>query len=115
MLSDWHLALSRVKTPSALVGICNEFLASWTPEQLATLPQDCRPSHFDETSQIQHWIGVLAEALCAAGADEATDGLRHMLGFLFRASDRAAEIDGHGAGCGCDALPSVLANLARDG
>lgn len=103
MLTRWHLAVSRARTLSALLSLCDEFLASWTPAQLADLPPDCRPSSFRSQDDIQHWVGVLAEALCAEPEDgKPAEALRYMLGFLFSASDRAAELAGGTQPCAND-------------
>src|SRR5512141_550626 len=100
LLSYWHLALSRVKTHPALLSLCNDFLDSWTQEQLAQLPENCRPSRFAALDDIKYWVGVLSESLLAQPEDNATqDALRYMLGFLFSASDRMFEIHGGSDHC----------------
>jgi hypothetical protein len=111
LLSYWHLALSRVKTHPALLSVCNDFLDSWTQEQLAQLPENCRPSRFAALDDIKYWVGVLSESLLAQREDNATmDALRYMLGFLFRASDRAFEIGCDGDHCAADdPLPDLPA------
>ena len=96
MLIEWHFALSRARTHEALLRLCNEFLASWTPEEWSHLPEDCRVRTFARIADIGRTLEATIQAFGRRRADrlESAHAVGEMLAFLFSASDRAAEIHG---------------------
>ena len=93
LLADWHWLVGRAKTHEALVSVCNDYLASWTPQERDRLPTGCRPVSIQSTADIANWVHVLSDWLCRCdGNDPAAAAVGDMLAFLFSANDRAQEI-----------------------
>lgn len=42
-LAPWHLALHRAASRAEVMEIANEFVRQWSDEELAELPDGCRP------------------------------------------------------------------------
>ena len=58
--------LSKAATVEEVIGVTRAFLASWTPEELASLPPECRPSRVHAPQDIEHWADRLLVASKAA-------------------------------------------------
>lgn len=89
----WHHELMCPLDERGLVSLANDFLASWTPAEVAVLPRACRPPRMRNLEDVHHWRHLLAEAYCggAVYAPE-IEPFRRMLSFFIAASDRAAQI-----------------------
>lgn len=83
----WHRQLLRADNEEALVHVVNDFLASWTPESLAGLAEQCRPHRVHDVDDVVFWYERLADAYCDARAETFADH-RHMLGFFVAAVAR---------------------------
>ena len=58
--------LSAAATVEEVMGVTRAFLASWTPEELASLPAGCRPSRVHGPQDIEQWADRLLLASQAA-------------------------------------------------
>jgi hypothetical protein len=82
---------------AALTSWVNDYLASWSPYEIAGLPQKCRPRRLIDADDIEHWYLLLSEGYCAEAALGANGELYlKMLSFFSAASQRAREL-GYGS------------------
>jgi len=91
VLTDWYWALMRAKTLEGLLSICNEFLASWHPAEVAALPAGCRPGRFLRAEDIKHWLNVLCDRFHSHDHKPVPE-LTDLITFLFSANDRLDEL-----------------------
>jgi hypothetical protein len=96
LLIEWHVALSRARTHETLLRLCNEFFASWTPEEWGHLPHDCRPKPFSTVADIESTLEGVIQAFARRRSEHlaSAHAVGEMLAFLFSANDRAVEIRG---------------------
>lgn len=94
-MSSWHRQIDDAKTVAELVSIARDFLATWTPPELAMLPAHCRPGKIRDESDIAELHGHLAEEYrtTRASGDELTT-LQLITSFMVRTSVRIAELGG---------------------
>jgi hypothetical protein len=94
-LDPWQCAAAEARTAHELLNIAREFIATFTPGDLASIPESCRPPGIKGTDDLHHWQQRLAEAYCA-GAARAVQSPAHsrLLSFLTIASDRALALAG---------------------
>lgn len=92
-MKAWHHELLQPLNERGLVSLANDFLACWTPADLAVLPSACRPPRMRTLEDLHHWRHVLADAYCGGAVHgHDIDPFRRMLSFFISASDRAREI-----------------------
>jgi hypothetical protein len=85
----WFDLLAGASAPAEVVRIARDYLATWTPDEIAALPRDCRPPRslkFPE--EIVDYAFELVKAHCDADADD--DGVTRMATFFAEASWRVA-------------------------
>ncbi len=104
MLS-WFRQIDSAKTIGEVLSIARDYIATWTPEELARLPQPCRPGRMRDEADLEHLHGILVEEYRhnrSAGEDLAA--LQRLTSFVVRASVRVAQLhsDAPGTGGGDD-------------
>jgi hypothetical protein len=62
--SPWHRQLDQARHPSEVVAILQDYLASLTPRDLASLHEKCRPTRLKSEDDIAYWTFVLAQYQC---------------------------------------------------
>jgi hypothetical protein len=62
-MTVWYQRVDTAQTPGEVLGIARDYLASLTPEDLVTVPDDCRPGQIRDQSDIDFWNLRLAEEL----------------------------------------------------
>lgn len=94
-MSSWHGQIDDAKSVAEVVSIARDFLATWTPQELARLPAHCRPGKIRDESNIAELHGRLAEEYrtTRASGDELTT-LQLITSFMVRTSVRIAELGG---------------------
>jgi hypothetical protein len=94
-MSTWHHQIDDAKSVAEVVSITRDFLATWTPNELAHLPAHCRPGKIRDESDIAELHSRLAEEYRAtrASGDELTT-LQVLTSFMVRTSVRIAELGG---------------------
>jgi hypothetical protein len=94
-MSTWHRQIDDAKSVAEVVSIARDFLATWTPAELAQLPPDCRPGKIRDETDIAEIHSRLAEEYrtTRASGDELTT-LQVLTSFMVRASVRIAELGG---------------------
>lgn len=87
----WTERLVACRTEAEVVEACREWLAAWSPQDIASLPPACRPGKLHDADDIA------ALAFDAVRCGNATDGSPHpqvqrLASFFSHASTRVAEI-----------------------
>jgi hypothetical protein len=94
-MSTWHRQIDDAASVAEVVSIARDFLATWTPQELARLPAECRPGKIRDESDIAELHARLAEEYrtTRASGDELTT-LQLITSFMVRTSVRIAELGG---------------------
>jgi hypothetical protein len=93
-LTSWNSAITRAGDRKSLAALVNDYLATWSPAELARLPAQCRPDRIRGVEDIGYWRQVLSDSYCSGGVHEAaSDILSRLIGFLTSAAERLAELD----------------------
>lgn len=97
---SWFALLDSAKTPFEVLGVARDFMATWTPDELARLPEECRPGKLRDAEDIEALHACLVEEYRRTRATGPTlKSLQELTSFMVRASIRMAEItDAKGSG-----------------
>ena len=93
MSTIWFVQLDRAKSVPDVISVARDFMATWTPAELATLPEECRPARLRDEHDIEALHSCLVEqyrASRATGPD--LQNLQRLTSFVVRASIRLAEL-----------------------
>ena len=91
MLNDkWQKMIASAARKSDVVAAARDFLSSWSPEQIAALPPDCRPGEMNEAEDVIDYAFILVSKQCAA--EHQPPALNAMASFFAAASMRLSEI-----------------------
>ena len=106
--------LDDAATSQEIVSVVRDYFAQWTPEEIALLPESCRPPHIRDSADVED----LHRAAVAAFRDSRATGdaltlLQKLTGFVAAASVRLAKL-GHGAGNGETVKPPKRMAAGRD-
>ena len=92
-MSSWFQHIDAAKTPFEVVNITRDHLATWTPDELARLPAQCRPGRIrDEQDIEQLHLRLVEEYGRSRLSDDALAALQRMTSFIVRASVRIAQL-----------------------
>ena len=92
----WQGRLNEASTRADVVRVAREFLARCTPTELATIPDECRPTKLVDAEDISQ--AALGLVQCSCSGDRMADApLQRMAGFFTRATVRLAQITAHSA------------------
>lgn len=89
----WSDLTQRSTSEEELVQVMRDYVATWSPEELARLPIECRPGRIRDGEDIAQWAFELASSHCAntcKAEDEPI--LAKMLVFVTQASMRLAQL-----------------------
>jgi hypothetical protein len=68
--ATWPQILARASTEESLHAAIRDYLASWSPRELAFLPKELRPpAHFLAAEEVVLYAFLLAQARCACDRD----------------------------------------------
>ena len=59
--STWHVQLEAASDVDSLLAVSRDYLATFGPEHLARLPEDCRPGRIKGEDDIAYWSCRLAQ------------------------------------------------------
>ena len=105
-MSSWYGQIQAAASIGEVVAIVRDYIALWSPEEIALLPVDVRPGHVRDASDVTELHERLVEEYRGTRADgEALALLQRLTGFLVRASLRMAELARTGEGGGEVAPP----------
>jgi hypothetical protein len=89
----WHVQLETVDDVDSLLSLTRDYLATFAPEHLAHMPEDCRPGRIKGEDDIAYWSCKLAQY---AHKDAATpvdaDLMQEMLNYFLHAWVRLSQI-----------------------
>jgi hypothetical protein len=92
-LSSWHHAIAHAADRHALAALVNDYLAMWSPMEMALVPPDCRPDRIRGVEDIQFWRERLSEAYLSGGVHRDEGGaLSRLIAFFSAAADRVGEL-----------------------
>ena len=88
--TTWPALLQAARTPREVHGVIRDYLATWTPQELNSLPAECAPPlRFQEPEDVVVYAYALQRARLGGNEDE---GLGRMWGFFMEASQRIAAV-----------------------
>ena len=89
----WHARLEAGDDAASLLGIARDYLATFAPEHLARLPEDCRPGRIKGEDDIAYWSCRLAQSAHKDTSMPVDAGLLlEMLDFFLHAWVRLSQI-----------------------
>lgn len=92
---DWRNLLRETTHEEEVVSLVRDHMARWSPEEIARLPEDCRPGRIRDGEDISQWAFTLAQNHCAGTARPQDEPLLdRMLEFVTQAAIRLAELKG---------------------
>ena len=85
----WFDLLAAATTPGEVVRVARDYLATWTPGEIAALPRSCQPpGHLKFPEEIVDYAFCLVKAHC--DGDDDHQGVMRMATFFAEASWRVA-------------------------
>ena len=92
-MASWWEQLDRAKTVGEVVALTRDYFARWTPEEIALLPADCRPSRFRDEVDVEdlHRCAVEEFRNTRASGDELAQ-LQKLMAYIARASVAIARL-----------------------
>jgi hypothetical protein len=94
-MTSWIGQLENAHSTCEVVAIARDYIALWSPEEIATLPVPVRPGRMRDEGDITDLHERLVEAYRTTRATgDALATLQRLTGFMGRASIRMAELGG---------------------
>jgi hypothetical protein len=105
----WYHLLEDANSTLEVVAVARDYLASWSPQDIALLPPACRPGKIRDESDIE----VLHDALIdeyrtSQASGEELARLQELTSFMVRATLRVAELSDGAAPGGGDAATDPM-------
>ena len=72
---DWRNLILASTQEEEVVGLVRDHMARWSPEEIARLPEECRPPRIRDAEDISRWAFELASTHCAQSLTADEDGL----------------------------------------
>lgn len=92
-MSSWHHAIAHAADRKALAALVNDYLAMWSPMEMALVPADCRPDRIRGVEDIEYWRERLSDTYLSGGVhNEGSGALSRLIAFFSAAADRVAEL-----------------------
>jgi hypothetical protein len=91
--AEWSALLHSSRTIDDLLSIVRCYVDAWSPEDLARLPEDCRPVHMQYGDDVAFHAFRLVRAQCAGG--DSNHALNQMAAFFAVASQRLSFLMAH--------------------
>ena len=85
----WQGQLDQADRPEAVLAIARDYLAQVSPEEVAQLPEDCRPGRLVDADDVATYAFELARRQSSADAPEV---LHKLAAFFSDASKRLSQI-----------------------
>jgi hypothetical protein len=90
---DWKALLDDASNEQAVVRVTRDYLATWTPQEIYALPEECRPKPIKDGADISFWAYELARIHCAETNDPAVAVMVvKMMTFFSHASERLSKL-----------------------
>jgi len=111
---SWFAQLDSAQSGSAVVAIMRDYLALWSPEELALLPLAVRPGRMRDAADVTDLHARLVEEYRKTRASgDPLAALQRLTGFCARASVRLAQL-GDSETDGADEAPPAGRVRTRD-
>ncbi len=65
-LDPWEREAAEAQSAQELLNLARELIATFTPAEMASIPEACRPTRIKGIDDLHHWQRCLAEAYCDA-------------------------------------------------
>ena len=92
-MNSWHHAIAHAADRKALAALVNDYLAMWSPMEMALIPADCRPDRIRGIEDIDYWRERLSDTYLSGGVHREDGGaLSRLIAFFSTAADRVAEL-----------------------
>jgi hypothetical protein len=92
-LDDWRNLIRDSASEDEVVSLVLDHMARWSPEEIARLPEDCRPARVRDGDDISRWAYLLASSHCAGTVPAGDEPLlERMLEFVTQAAIRVSEL-----------------------
>ena len=92
-LEDWRNLIRDSASEDEVVSLVLDHMARWSPEEIARLPDECRPGRVRDGDDISHWAYLLASNHCAGTVPTDDEPLlERMLEFVTQAAIRVSEL-----------------------
>jgi hypothetical protein len=90
---SWYRQIDNAKSVLEVLAIARDYIATWSPQELARLPDRCRPGKIRDEEDIESLHSQLVEEYrdTRASGDQLSS-LQQLTSFLARASIRIAEL-----------------------
>jgi hypothetical protein len=93
----WFQQLDKASHVAEVVDIARDYLATWTPEEVALLPRTCRPGRVRDPADIEEMHACAVDAYRGTRASgEELKALQLLTSFLVRASMRLVQLRASG-------------------
>jgi hypothetical protein len=91
MPASWQDRLHAATTEEEVVELCRYFVSQFSPYEIATLPEGCRPERFVDASDVSEYAFAIVQHRCDDG--QGADYVSHRLSSFFSgATTRLAQI-----------------------
>ena len=93
LTGTWAAALASARSEREVVSVVKDFLSQWSPAEIASLPEDCRPGRIGGADDVAEMALKFSQAQCSLGEDfEQRLVLERMEAFFAHASSRLAQV-----------------------
>lgn len=92
MQKDWQLRLGDANSTEEVLWVARDFLAQWTPEQIAELPEHCRPGRLADADDIASYALSLVKHQCDGESWQVAAPIQEMASFFIAAATRVSQI-----------------------
>lgn len=94
----WFRQIDDARTLGEVVAVARDYLARWSPQELASIPEPCRPGRLRDHRDLEELHARLVEEYRRDRLEgEARAAVQRLTSFCVRASVRIAQLSG-GAG-----------------
>jgi hypothetical protein len=92
-LRGWLALVDRSSSPAELCEVARCYVASLTPQEVATVPEHCRP-RIKAVDDLRYWHERLADEFCThAAATGASETLRQLMTFFSALVERLVRVE----------------------
>lgn len=90
---NWFRQIDSAQSLAEVLSIARDYIATWTPEELARLPVECRPGRVRDEADLEELHSTLVEEYRRSRlASEELAALQRLTSFMVRASVRIAQL-----------------------
>jgi len=112
---SWFAQLDNAQTATAVVAIARDYLALWSPGEIALLPDDVRPGRLRDAADVADLHArLVGEYRKTRASGDALAALQRLTGFFARASVRIAQVGEAGPGDDVERPPATDRARSRE-